>query len=163
MNRSNKDCTDGWARSEAWTGSPEDADLLLFGWDHLHVWVRELDASCIAELLEDALHQPGPISALREHRAEVDERQVHGGVLESPAHPRLLGHVVRQVGELVLRSQLAAVLAHHRADDLFSGLEDQLLCELVFALVRDAHVELVPDARSVLRVIEHVPLQDLAV
>src|SRR2546425_1117924 len=86
-----------------------------------------------------------------------------GGILEAPAHPRLLGHVVRQVGELVLRPQLAAVLSHHRADDIFRGLEDQLLCELVVAFVRDAHSELVPDERGVLRVIEHVPLQDLAI
>src|SRR3989442_153211 len=57
----------------------------------------------------------------------------------------------------------AAVIAHHRADDVFRRLEDQLLCELVVALVRDAHGELVPDERGVLRVVEHVPLQDLAV
>src|SRR5437867_1115975 len=151
------------ARLVARTALSEDTDLLLFGRHHLHVGVREFGAGLVCELLEDALDEPGSVSAFGEHRAEINEREVDGGILQSPAYPRLLGHVVGQVGELVLGPQLAAVLSHHRADDVFRGFQNHLLRNLVVALVCHADGELVPDERGVLRVVEHVPLQDLAV
>src|SRR3989441_1159178 len=57
----------------------EDADLLFRSrGDHLHVRVREFGPRLVRELLEHSLHEPGAVSALSEHGAEVDEREVHG-------------------------------------------------------------------------------------
>src|SRR6266542_1579663 len=62
-----------------------------------------------------------------------------------------------------LRAEMHAILPHHRADDFFRGLEDELLRQLDVALVRHVDRELVPDERRVFRIVEDVPLHDLAV
>src|SRR6266480_3808732 len=159
-----------------WTrgASPEDGQLLLgqsrvfLSLDgllrhELHMRIGELHARFRHDLLVDPFHEARPVAALREDGAEVQEGEVDRRRPEGPSDLGLLGHVVREVRELVLGAEVRAVLPHHRADGLLRDFQDQAFRELHVALVGHVDDDLIPDERRVLRVVEDVRLDHEAV
>src|SRR5213592_4570838 len=159
-----------------WTrgASPEDGQLLLgqsrvfLSLDgllrhELHMRIGELHARFRHDLLVNPFHEARPVAALREDGAEVEEREVDRRRAERPSDLGLLGHVVREVRELVLGAEVRAVLPHHRADGLLRDFQDQAFRELHVALVGHVDDDLIPDERRVLRVVEDVRLDHEAV
>src|SRR5207249_7318301 len=125
--------------------------------------IGELHARFRHDLLVDPFHEARPVAALREDGAEVQEGEVDRRRPEGPSDLGLLGHVIREVRELVLGAEMRAVLPHHRADGLLRDFQDQPFRELHVALVGHVDDDLIPDERRVLRVVEDVRLDHEAV
>src|SRR5437773_222818 len=154
--------------------SPEDGQLLLrpsrlflllagLLRHELHMRIGELHPRFRHDLLVNPFHEARPVAALREDGAEVEERQLDRRRAERPSDLGFLGHVVREVRELVFGSEVRAVLPHHRPDGLLGDFQDQSFRELHVALVGHVDDDLIPDEWRVLRVVEDVRLDDEAV